>query len=88
MRQVSATDEVLPVTQEVAPADMPVDVALVWEPPWSRAMMSDAAREVLRLACALRSLTHPTVFFYFILEYKHVRYHNPCRRHRRRHRHR
>lgn len=48
MRQANTTDEVLPATQEVAPADMPVDVALVWEPLWSPAMMSDAAREVLR----------------------------------------
>ena len=41
-------DEVLAVAQEVAPVDMPVEVALVWESPWSPAMMSDAAREVLR----------------------------------------
>ncbi|MGY6258056.1 metal-sulfur cluster assembly factor [Paraburkholderia caledonica] len=41
-------DEVRAVAREVAPTNVPVDVALVWEPPWSPTMMSDAAHEVLR----------------------------------------
>ncbi len=48
MCQADAAHEVLPVMQEVAPADMPVGVALVWKPLWSPAVMRDAAREVLR----------------------------------------
>lgn len=31
----------------IAPASMTVDVTLVWDPPWSPAMMSDTARELL-----------------------------------------
>lgn len=41
-------DEVRAVAREIAPANVSIDTALVWEPPWSPAMMSDAAREVLR----------------------------------------
>ncbi|WP_433706605.1 metal-sulfur cluster assembly factor [Paraburkholderia sacchari] len=40
-------EEVRAVAREVAPSSVPVDVALVWDPPWSPAMMSEAAREVL-----------------------------------------
>ena len=34
------------LAREVAPTSGSVDVALVWDPPWSPAMMSEAAREV------------------------------------------
>ncbi|CAB3810068.1 hypothetical protein LMG28688_07142 [Paraburkholderia caffeinitolerans] len=40
-------DEVRAVAREVAPSSVSVDVALVWDPPWSPAMMSEAARELL-----------------------------------------
>ena len=41
-------DEVRAVARKVIPANVHIEVVLVREPPWSPAMMSDAAREVLR----------------------------------------
>ncbi|MEO8103845.1 MAG: metal-sulfur cluster assembly factor [Betaproteobacteria bacterium] len=35
------------VLQEMLPSDSVIDVALVWEPPWSPLLMSDAARSAL-----------------------------------------
>ena len=33
--------------KEAVPADTPVSVNLVWEPPWSPALMSDRARTIM-----------------------------------------
>jgi len=41
-------DEVRALARKVVPANVHIDIVLVWEPPWSPAMMSDAAREMLR----------------------------------------
>jgi len=38
-------DEVSAAVAAVAPPDMQVDVALVWDPPWTPDRMSDLARE-------------------------------------------
>lgn len=40
-------DEVQAVAEESVPEGVPVEVALVWEPAWEPAMMSEAARAVL-----------------------------------------
>jgi metal-sulfur cluster biosynthetic enzyme len=40
-------DEAHEAAAAATPAGLPVDIELVWEPPWEPAMMSDAAREIL-----------------------------------------
>ena len=38
-------DEVSAAAASVSPPDTPIDVALVWDPPWTPDRMSDLARE-------------------------------------------
>lgn len=38
-------DDVQATLDDISPDGIPVDVDLVWSPPWSPEMMSDAARE-------------------------------------------
>jgi metal-sulfur cluster biosynthetic enzyme len=40
-------DEAREVVDALVPADMVVNIKLVWEPPWAPAMMTEAARRVL-----------------------------------------